>query len=120
MRRWVIMGAVLALLAASAAGIYVWHRHEDAIERAVHAQLEARGIDPGWVSCSKDHEVRSGGTLVTFYRCDLHGEGTGTGGGLEPSESAACTPFINGHVMTDSEARQLRLPLEKTFCEGFG
>ena len=120
MKRWMIVGAVLALLGASVASVYAWHRHEDSVERAVHAQLKATGIDPGWVSCLEDHTVRSGGTLVIFYRCDLHGEGTGTGAGLEPSESAACTPFINGHVMTAAEARRLRLPLEDTFCEGFG
>ena len=118
MRRWLIVGAVLALLGASVASVYVWHRHEDKIERAIHAQLKAQGIDPGWVSCSEDHTFRSGGSLFTFYRCDLHGEGTGSGVGLGPSESAVCTPFINGRIVTEAEAR--RIPLEKTFCEGFG
>jgi hypothetical protein len=98
------------------ASAYPWHRHEDSIERAVHARLLAQGIDPGWVSCSKDHTLRVSGSLVTFYRCDLHGTASGMGEG--PSESAVCTPFINGRIVTEAEAR--RIPFEKGFCEGFG
>jgi hypothetical protein len=41
-----------------------------------------------------------GGSLVTFYRCDLHGEGSGTGIGLSTAESAVCTPFIDGRIVT--------------------
>jgi hypothetical protein len=118
MRRWLIVGAVIALLGASVAGVYVWHRHEDEVERAIHLRLEAQGIDPGWVSCSEDHTLRTEGSVFTFYRCDLHGEGTGSGEGLETSESAVCTPFIDGRIVTEAEAR--RIPLEKSFCEGFG
>src|SRR5919108_4462976 len=118
MRRWLLVGAVLALLGASGARAYLWHRHEDGIERAVHARLEAHGIDPGWVSCSKDHTLRSGGALVTFYRCDVHGEGSGTGVGLSPAESAVCTPFSDGRIVTEAEAR--RIPFQDSFCEGFG
>jgi hypothetical protein len=118
MRRWVIVSALLALLGASVAGVYLWHRHEDSIERAAHARLKTQGIDPGWVSCSEDHTLRSAGALVTFYRCDLHGQGTGWGAGLEPSESAVCTPFINGRIVTEAEER--RIPFQKSFCEGFG
>ncbi len=118
MRRWLIVGAVLALLGAGVASAYLWHRHEDSIERAVHARLLSPGIDPGWVSCSKDHTVPIGGSLVTFYRCDLHGESTGSGVGKGPAESAVCTPFIDGRIVTEAEAR--RIPFEKSFCEGFG
>lgn len=100
------------------ATIYLWHRHEDSIERAVHAKLKTQGIDPGWVSCSKDHTLRSGGALISFYRCDLHGEGTGSGMGMKPAESAVCTPFINGHIVTAAEARLI--PFQRSFCEGFG
>jgi hypothetical protein len=118
MRRWLIVSAVLALLGASVASVYAWHRHEDNIERAVHLRLKAQGIDPGWVSCSADHTFRTDGSLVTFYRCDLHGEGTASNVGLETSESAVCTPFIDGRIVTETEAR--RIPLEESFCEGFG
>ena len=100
------------------ATVYLLHRHEDSVERAVHARLLASGIDPGWVSCSKDHTIRSGGSVITFYRCDLHGQGTGSGMGDEPSESAVCTPFIDGRIVTEDESR--RIPFEKSFCEGFG
>jgi hypothetical protein len=118
MRRWLSVGAVLALLGASVASVYLWHRHENRIERAIHLRLKAQSIDPDWVSCSQDHTFRSDGSLFTFYRCDLHGEGTDSGVGLEPSESAVCVPFIDGRIVTETEAR--RIPLEKSFCEGFG
>jgi hypothetical protein len=94
MKRWLVLGAVIALLGAGVASAYLWHRHEDRIEKAVHARLLSQGIDPVWVSCSEDHTFRSGGSLITFYRCDLHGEGSGTGEGESTAESAVCTPFI--------------------------
>jgi hypothetical protein len=37
---------------------------------------------------------------------------------MEPSESAVCTPFIDGRIVTEAEAR--RIAFEKSFCEGFG
>ena len=52
--------------------------------------------------------------LITYYRCDLHGEGSGTGMG----ESSACTPFVGDRIATEDEAR--RIPFEDSFCEGFG
>jgi hypothetical protein len=118
MRRWLIVGAVFALLGASVVSIYLWYRHEDNIEKAVHARLDAQGVDAGWVSCSKDHTVPSGATLVTYYRCDIHGERIDPRVKLKPSASAVCTPFVDGRIATEAEVG--RIPLEDVFCEGFG
>jgi hypothetical protein len=118
MKRWLIVGAVLTLLAASGAGVYLWYRHEDSIEKAVHARLAAQGIDAGWVSCSKDHTVSSGVALVTYYRCDIHGERVDPRLRLKPETSAVCSPFIDGRIATVSEVRRIRS--EDVFCEGFG
>jgi hypothetical protein len=108
MRRWVIVGGLFALVAASVVGVYMWYRHEDSIERAVHAHLKTTVLQADWVSCHEDHSYRAGGSLITFYRCDVHGGSAG----------AVCTPFINGRVINEAEAR--RIPLEKAFCRGFG
>jgi hypothetical protein len=56
--------------------------------------------------------------LITYYRCDLHGEGSGTGMGESTAESAVCTPFVGDRIATEDEARQI--PFEDSFCEGFG
>ena len=118
MKRWATALAILALVGAGILGAYVWHRHENKIERAVHAQLRSRGIHANWVSCSKDHTVRVGSMTVTYYQCDLHGESQPRNDGIVPSGSQVCVPFVGDRVATEAEVRHISL--EDSFCENFG
>jgi hypothetical protein len=108
---------IAALLVGAGVGAYLWYRHENGTERAVHAQLRTRGISADWVSCSNDHTVRAGASTVTYYRCDLHGSQERRDG-LVPVGSEVCVPFVGGRVATEAEIRLIRL--EDGFCENFG
>ena len=116
MRRWLIGLVILALFGGGAVGAYVWHRHENAIERAVHAQFRARAVSVVWVSCHEDHTAQVGSSTVTYYRCDLHEEARRDG--LVPLDSEVCVPFIGERVAIEAALRPLRL--EDGFCENFG
>ena len=117
MRHWLIGLVAVALLVGGAVGASVWHRHENGIERAVHAQLRTRGISADWVSCHEDHTARAGSSTITYYRCDVHVDESRRDG-LVPVGSEVCVPFIGERVATEAALRPLRL--EDGFCENQG
>lgn len=45
---------------------YLWHRHENAIERIVHSELRAKHISADWVSCADDHTVSTKSATLTY------------------------------------------------------
>jgi hypothetical protein len=116
-RRWLIGLVVLALMAGGTVAAYVWYRHENGVERTVHARLKTLGLRADWVSCSKDHTIRVGSATINYYRCELHGGEDTEPGGLRPQSSEVCVPFVGGRVATEIEARLIRL--EDSFCENF-
>jgi hypothetical protein len=118
MRRRLIGLAILVLVVGAGVGAYVWYRHENEIERAVHAQVSTRGIGADWVSCTKDHTALAGSTTVTYYRCDLHGGEAPRRDGVVPAGAEVCVPFVGDRVATEAEARLIRF--EDGFCENQG
>lgn len=119
MRQRLIGLFILALFTGAAVGVYLWHRHENGIERAVHAQLRARGINADWVSCHEDHTVRARSATLIYYRCDLHGEDRSRRDGIVPvGDSEVCVPFVGARLATEAELRPVRL--EDGFCENQG
>ena len=109
------MLVILALIAGGALGLYLWNRHENGIEKAVHAQLKERGIAADWVSCSKDHDVTTGASTITYYRCEVQGGDQEMRDGLVPAGEEVCVPFVGDRPATEAEARVIRL--EDVFCE---
>ena len=86
-------------------GVYLWNQHENGIERAVHARLRERGIAAHRVSCSKDHEVATRVSAITYYRCEVHGGDQQRRNGLVPAGEEVCVPFVGERPATEAEVR---------------
>jgi hypothetical protein len=116
-RQWLVAIVILALATGAAFSGYLWHPHENGIERAVLERMNTPGISADRVSCSRDHTVPAGSTTATFYRCDLHGEEAG-GDALHQAQSEVCVIFIAGRVATVAEG--MLIPFEEKFCKTQG
>jgi hypothetical protein len=65
-RQWALSLGVLALIVGGIMSAYLWHRHENAIERIVHSELRAKHISADWVSCANDHTVSTKSATLTY------------------------------------------------------